>query len=66
MQMVNWVLKGLLASVWALLPPMTLRLLPEIEMELANRLPKVWQKLYRAKEAVAMPWVKLPALMLQL
>jgi hypothetical protein len=34
-------------------------------MDLASRLPKVWRKLYRAKEAVAMPWVKLPALMSQ-
>jgi hypothetical protein len=32
-------------------------------MDLASRLPKVWRKLYRAKEAAAMPWVKLPALM---
>jgi hypothetical protein len=34
-------------------------------MGLASRLPKVWRKLYRAKEAVAMPWVKQPALMSQ-
>jgi hypothetical protein len=34
-------------------------------MDLASRLPKVWRKLYRAKEAVAMPWVKQPALMSQ-
>jgi hypothetical protein len=32
-------------------------------MDLASRLPKDWRKLYRAKEAVAMPWVRLPALM---
>jgi hypothetical protein len=34
-------------------------------MDLTSRLPKVWRKLYRAKEAVAMPWVKQPALMSQ-
>jgi hypothetical protein len=34
-------------------------------MDLASRLPKVWRKLYRAKEAMAMPWVRLPALMSQ-
>jgi hypothetical protein len=34
-------------------------------MDLASRLPKDWRKLYRAKEAVAMPWVKQPALMSQ-
>jgi hypothetical protein len=34
-------------------------------MDLTSRLPKDWRTPYRAKKAVAMPWVRLPALMSQ-
>jgi len=65
--MLNWALEPLRTAVQVLL--VTLPLMPKVSVslaiKLASRLPKDWRKLYRAKEAVAMPWVKQPALMSQ-